>query len=179
MALFDYIRNRPWFMGQALILQRRYGKKPDYPLLKGQVPARSSFDGVHSDVQSRPENCIFQQYVVVILMEPRLVKIGEAARILGSTPGALRKWEATGNCCRRGRRPAGPGTTPWPTFWECAPKTLQRYAMLESAAMIRRPTWTPLCCAGGVLRRPGLAVPPDQRSGQRYELPQEGVQSCP
>ena len=29
-------------------------------------------------------------------MEPRLVKIGEAARILGTKPDTLRKWEATG-----------------------------------------------------------------------------------
>ena len=29
-------------------------------------------------------------------MEPRLVKIGEAARLIGSTPDTLRKWEATG-----------------------------------------------------------------------------------
>lgn len=29
-------------------------------------------------------------------MEQRLVKIGEAARILGTTPGTLRKWEASG-----------------------------------------------------------------------------------
>lgn len=29
-------------------------------------------------------------------MEQRLVKIGEAARILGTTPGTLRKWEARG-----------------------------------------------------------------------------------
>ena len=29
-------------------------------------------------------------------MEQRLVKIGEAARILGTTPGQLRKWEASG-----------------------------------------------------------------------------------
>jgi len=29
-------------------------------------------------------------------MEKRLVKIGEAARLLGSTPGTLRKWEETG-----------------------------------------------------------------------------------
>lgn len=29
-------------------------------------------------------------------MEKRLVKIGEAAKLLGSTPGALRKWEETG-----------------------------------------------------------------------------------
>ena len=28
--------------------------------------------------------------------EPRLVKIGKAAQILGTTPGTLRKWEATG-----------------------------------------------------------------------------------
>ena len=29
-------------------------------------------------------------------MEPRLVKIGEAARLLGTTPDTLRKWESTG-----------------------------------------------------------------------------------
>jgi uncharacterized protein (UPF0548 family) len=29
-------------------------------------------------------------------MEQRLVKIGEAARILGITPGTLRKWESSG-----------------------------------------------------------------------------------
>ena len=29
-------------------------------------------------------------------MEPHLVKIGEAARLIGSTPDTLRKWEATG-----------------------------------------------------------------------------------
>lgn len=29
-------------------------------------------------------------------MEKRLVKIGEAARILGTSPGTLRKWEASG-----------------------------------------------------------------------------------
>lgn len=29
-------------------------------------------------------------------MEKRLVKIGEAAKLLGTTPGTLRKWEATG-----------------------------------------------------------------------------------
>lgn len=31
-----------------------------------------------------------------MLMEKRLVKIGEAARILGTSPGTLRKWEASG-----------------------------------------------------------------------------------
>ena len=31
-----------------------------------------------------------------MLMEPRLVKIGEAARLLGTTPDTLRKWESTG-----------------------------------------------------------------------------------
>jgi predicted site-specific integrase-resolvase len=31
-----------------------------------------------------------------MLMEPRLVKIGEAARRLGTTPDTLRKWESTG-----------------------------------------------------------------------------------
>ena len=30
------------------------------------------------------------------MSEPRLVKIGKAAQILGTTPGTLRKWEATG-----------------------------------------------------------------------------------
>ena len=30
------------------------------------------------------------------MLEARLAKIGEAARILGTTPGQLRKWEATG-----------------------------------------------------------------------------------
>lgn len=30
------------------------------------------------------------------MTEPRLVKIGEAARLLGTTPGQLRKWEAAG-----------------------------------------------------------------------------------
>ena len=30
------------------------------------------------------------------MSEARLVKIGEAARILGSTPAQLRQWEATG-----------------------------------------------------------------------------------
>ena len=30
------------------------------------------------------------------MVEPRLVKIGEAAKIIGTTPGQLRKWEATG-----------------------------------------------------------------------------------
>ena len=30
------------------------------------------------------------------MVEARLVKIGEAARILGTTPGQLRKWEASG-----------------------------------------------------------------------------------
>jgi DNA-binding transcriptional MerR regulator len=29
-------------------------------------------------------------------MEKRLVKIGEAAKILGTTPDTLRKWEVTG-----------------------------------------------------------------------------------
>lgn len=29
-------------------------------------------------------------------MEKRLVKIGEASKILGTTPDTLRKWEATG-----------------------------------------------------------------------------------
>ena len=29
-------------------------------------------------------------------MQPRLVRIGEAARLLGSKPDTLRKWEATG-----------------------------------------------------------------------------------
>ena len=29
-------------------------------------------------------------------MEQRLVKIGEAAKILGTTPGQLRKWETSG-----------------------------------------------------------------------------------
>ena len=31
-----------------------------------------------------------------MVMEKRLVKIGEAARILGTSPGTLRKWEANG-----------------------------------------------------------------------------------
>jgi predicted site-specific integrase-resolvase len=31
-----------------------------------------------------------------MVMEKRLVKIGEAARILGTSPGTLRKWEASG-----------------------------------------------------------------------------------
>lgn len=31
-----------------------------------------------------------------MLMEKRLVKIGEAARILGTSPGTLRKWESSG-----------------------------------------------------------------------------------
>ena len=43
------------------------GRKADYPPLEGQVPARFSFDGVHSGVQNRPENCPFWQSVVVIL----------------------------------------------------------------------------------------------------------------
>ena len=30
------------------------------------------------------------------MTEPRLVKIGEASRLLGATAGQLRKWEATG-----------------------------------------------------------------------------------
>ncbi|MCY3858734.1 MAG: IS607 family transposase [Gammaproteobacteria bacterium] len=30
------------------------------------------------------------------MYEPRLIKIGKAARILGTTPGTLRKWEETG-----------------------------------------------------------------------------------
>ena len=30
------------------------------------------------------------------MVDPRLVKIGEAARILGTTPGQLRKWESNG-----------------------------------------------------------------------------------
>ena len=30
------------------------------------------------------------------MLDARLVKIGEAARILGTTPGQLRKWESTG-----------------------------------------------------------------------------------
>jgi DNA-binding transcriptional MerR regulator len=29
-------------------------------------------------------------------MEKRLVKIGEAAKLLGTTPDTLRKWEASG-----------------------------------------------------------------------------------
>ena len=31
-----------------------------------------------------------------VMYEPRLVKIGKAAQILGTTPGTLRKWEETG-----------------------------------------------------------------------------------
>lgn len=33
--------------------------------------------------------------------DQRLVKIGEAAQILGTTPGTLREWEETGNYRRR------------------------------------------------------------------------------
>ena len=31
------------------------------------------------------------------MLDARLVKTGEAARILGTTPGQLRKWESTGD----------------------------------------------------------------------------------
>ena len=39
-------------------------------------------------------------------MEPRLVKIGEAARLLGTTPDTLRKWESTGELLPH-RKPKG------------------------------------------------------------------------
>ena len=45
------------------------GRKSDYPLLNGEVSVRFSFDGVHADVQYRPEDCPFWQCVVVILEE--------------------------------------------------------------------------------------------------------------
>ena len=44
------------------------GRKSDYPLLNGEVSVRFSLDGVHADVQYRPEDCPFWQCVVVILV---------------------------------------------------------------------------------------------------------------
>lgn len=41
------------------------------------------------------------------LFEPRLVKIGKAAQILGTTPGTLRKWEETGELLRTRKTKGG------------------------------------------------------------------------
>lgn len=40
-------------------------------------------------------------------MEPKLVKIGEASRMLGTTPGTLRRWERTGELLPTRRTRAG------------------------------------------------------------------------
>ena len=39
---------------------------------------------------------LLQLLKYILISEPRLVKIGKAAQILGTTPGTLRKWEETG-----------------------------------------------------------------------------------
>ena len=53
------------------------GRKSDYPLLNGEVSVRFSFDGVHPDVQYRPEDCPFWQCVVVILEGCRVSRVPE------------------------------------------------------------------------------------------------------
>lgn len=44
-------------------------------------------------------------------MEKQLVKIGEAAKLLGSTPDTLRKWESTGELLPHRKTAGGLGTT--------------------------------------------------------------------
>ena len=86
-------------------------------------------------------------------MEPRLVKIGEAARLIGSAPDTLRRWEATGELLParktawwhpllRRRRPARPDQRAM-----CPPSH-----MPASQAMTRRPTWSAAGGTGSVLR---------------------------